>query len=350
MSVFSGNSAPLARPPLQLPVQVVVSSRGVLASTPRNAAICTPTDAGTSWRRTICPWAPERKSSGGMLPENAGSTPAASPMSCSTPAGLAKPVNFWPAPSSWSGEYGSTPTSIGSVHTPQAGTLYRTSSCPWAPERRPAPRFRADSAGGTPVGSQMGSPVGLTTPVNFWPGTPVNGGGSRSLPLRGPLVRLMHSSSTDTTPVAGMRPTIQNGSRSMPLTSMCSKSYRDFEGLTPMSVDATPINHEVSPSVAGRNSDWLNSFLAETPTASLNHARFLDSQPSTPVSMSWPITPKDANAFGMSTVEEDEQAMSPEEVPLASPQAGVVNSASIDEHKQEEDGWMPPAESIMGGA
>jgi len=52
----------------------------------------------------------------------------------------------------------------------------------------------------------------------------------------------------------------------------------------------------------------------------------------------------------MSTVEEDDHAMSPEEVPLAIPQAGVVNSASIDEHKQEEDGWMPPAESIMGGA
>lgn len=275
------------------------------------------------------------------------------------------PVNFWPAPSSWSGEHSSTPSSNGSVHTPHnvAGTNYRMSSSPWAPERRPAPHLHANSAGATPVGSPLGSPAGLTTPVNFWPGTPVSGCGSRSLPLRGPLVRLMHSSCTDSTPVTGARPRIfsdiiQHGSHSMPLTSMRSKSQCGFEGLTPMSVDATPINHEVSPSVAGGHADWLSFFSAEgeTPTASMNHARFLDSQPSTPVSMSWPVTPQNgrgavsSNAFGMPTVEEGDQAMSPEEAPFAKPQPGVLNSASIDKPKQEGDDWMPPAESIIGGA
>jgi len=139
---------------------------------------------------------------------------------------------------------------------------------------------------------------------------------------------------------------------------MRSKSHRGFEGLTPMSVDATPINHEASPSAAGGHSDWLSPFMAEaeTPTASLNLARFLDSQPSTPVSTAWPVTPQNgrssvsSNAFGMPTVQEGDHVMSPEEAPLASPQPGVLNSASIDKPKPEEDDWMPPAESIMGGA
>jgi len=350
MSVFSGphTASPPARLPLQLPVHAVLSTRAALAPTPRSASMFTPTDAGTSWRKTVCPWAPQRKAA----QASAAGTPAASPMSSATPLGLTVPVNFWPMPSSWAGDHGSTPLSSGSVHTPHgaAGTLYRTFSCPGAPERKPAPRLCAQSPGATPVASPLISPVTPTTPVNFWPGTPGSGCGSKSLPLRGPLVRLMHACSADTTPFASVR----RGS----FTSMPSTSHRGFEGLTPMSVDATPINYEASPSVAERQSDWLSSFLTEgdTPTVSLNQARFLDSQPSTPVSMLWPATPQNGrgsvspNAFGMPTVEEGDNAMSPEEVPSASPQQGVLDSASVDKPKQDEDDWMPPAESIMGGA
>merc|ERR1712232_1182363 len=104
-------------------------------------------------------------------------------------------------------------------------------------------------------------------------------------------------------------------------------------------------NHEASPTGA----DWLSCYLAdvETPNASLNQARFLDSQPSTPVSMSCPVTPTNGwvvgnNAFGMPTVEE---GASPD-ARLASPQP-VSNLGSIEKPKQEEGEWMPPAESIM---
>merc|ERR1712070_205030 len=275
---------------------------------------------------------------------------SATPTGLATPTGIPAPVNFWPAPPSWSGEYCSTPASGTSVYTPHnaASTIHRTSSCPWAPERKPAPSLSADSGGSTP------SPMGLATPVNFWPGTPVSGCSTRraSLPCQGPLARLM--SGVDSTPVASLRRKSsldlgQPGSYSTPLSSFTSKNQVGFQGLTPMSMDATPISHEVSPS----NADWLSCYLAdvETPNASLNHARFLDSQPSTPVSMSCPVTPVNGravvhNAFGMPTVEE---VLSPEDVRSASPQQ-ASDLASMEKPKQDEGDWMPPAESIMGGA
>merc|ERR1712008_2819 len=129
----------------------------------------------------------------------------------------------------------------------------------------------------------------------------------------------------------------QLGSYSTPLSSFTSKSQRGFEGLTPKSMDATPISHEVSPS----NADWLRSYLADV----------VNSQPSTPVSMSCPVTPHNGlvvvhNAFGMPTVQE---AASPKDAQRASPQP-VSNLASMEKPKREGDDWMPPAESIMGGA
>lgn len=349
--MLPGSSAPTARPPLHLPIRAFVGSHSAATTTPRGAApVCTPTDAGSSWRTTVCPWAPERKAVPRRGSQDAGGL--ATPTSLATPMGIATPVNFWPAPPSWSGERCSTPSSSTSIYTPlnAASTIHRTSSCPWAPERKPSPSLSADSVGSTP----QGSPVGLTTPVNFWPGTPVNGCSSRraSLPAQGPLTRLMYG--TSSTPVAGFRrkgslDLGQFGSYSTPLSSFTSKNQCGFQGLTPMSMDATPISHEVSPSSA----DWLSSYLAdvETPTASLNHARFLDSQPSTPVSLSCPVTPQNGrmvvhNAFGMPTVEE---AVSPEDARLASPQP-VSNLASMEKPKEEGGDWMPPAESIMGGA
>lgn len=352
MSVLPGNSAPAARPSLQLPVRAVMGSHSAATATPRGAApVCTPTDAGTMWRTTVCPWAPERKGA----PPRRGSLVAsgsATPTGLATPIGISTPVNFWPAPSSWTGDHCSTPSSGTSLYTPQnvASTNHRMSSCPWAPERKPASSLSSDSVGSTP----QGTPKGLATPVNFWPGTPVNGRSGRrtSLPVQGPLARLMCGA--DSTPMASLRrkgsvDLGQLGSYSTPLASFTSKHQRGFEGLTPMSMDATPISHEVSPS----NADWLRHYLAdvETPTASLNHARFLDSQPSTPVSMSCPVTPHNGlvvvhNAFGMPTVQE---AFSPEDAQRASPQP-VSNLASMEKPKQEGGDWMPPAESIMGGA
>lgn len=341
--MLPGNSA-AARPlPLQLPVRALVGSHGA-ATASRRGSVCTPTESGTAWRTEVCPWAPERKN---VPRRDAGS---ATPIGLATPVGIATPVNFWPAPPSWSGERSSTPSSGISMYTPHnaASTIHRTSSCPWAPERKPSPSLSADSGASTP------SPIGLATPVNFWPGTPVNGCSSRraSLPLQGPLTRLMCG--TGSTPVATYRRKSsfdlgQLGSRSTPLASFTSDNQRGFQGLTPMSMDATPISHEVSPS----NADWLSSYMAdvETPNASLNHARFLDSQPTTPVSMSCPVTPQNGrmvvhNAFGMPTVEE---VASPEDARLASPQPAST-LASMEKPKQEEGDWMPPAESIMGGA
>jgi len=221
------------------------------------------------------------------------------------------------------------------------------SSC-WAPERKPTSNLSAD--GVSPLqGSQMGSHTGQATPVNFWPGTPAHGGGSRSMPLQGPLTRLMCSA--DPTPVASMRSKVfpdasQQNIHSTPRHSFARKSHGGFEGLTPMSMDLTPITLESSPSHA----DWLSSYLAdvETPNASLNHARFLDSQPSTP--MSWPVSPPVApNAFGMPTVQEGDHAMSPEDAPQGSSQP-ASNFAGMEKPDQEEGYWMPPPESLMGGA
>lgn len=349
--MLPGNGAPAARSPLQLPVRAIVGSHSVATATPRTAApVCTPTDAGTTWRMAVCPWAPERKSAPRCGSQNAGGS--ATPTGLATPIGLATPVNFWPAPSSWSGEQCSTPSSSTSIYTPYnaASTIHRTSSCPWAPGRKPAPSLSADSVGSTP----QGSPMGLATPVNFWPGTPVNGCSSRraSLPVQGPLARLMYGA--DSTPMASLRrkgslDLGQPGSYSMPVASFTSKNQRGFEGLTPMSMDATPISHDASPSGA----DWLSCYLAdvETPNASLNQARFLDSQPSTPVFMSsCPVTPHNCrvvvhNAFGMPTVDE---AVSTQDARLSSPQPA---SASMEEKPKQDGGdWMPPAESIMGGA
>lgn len=344
--MFPGNTAPAARSPLQLPVRAIVGSHSAATAAPQRGSVCTPTDAGSSWRTTVCPWAPERK----FAPRRGSGS--ATPTGLSTPGSIATPVNFWPAPLSWSGERCSTPSSSTSIYTPHnvASTIHRTSSSPWAPERKPYPSLSVDSVGSTP----QGSPIGLATPVNFWPGTPVNGCSSRraSLPIQGPLARLMYG--TGSTPVASLRrkgslDLGQLGSYSTPLASFTSKNQRGFEGLTPMSMDATPISHEVSPASA----DWLSSYLAdvETPNASLNHARFLDSQPSTPVSVSCPVTPHNArmvvhNAFGMPTVEE---VPSPEDARLASPQP-ASNLSSMEKPKQEGGDWMPPAESIMGGA
>jgi len=155
----------------------------------------------------------------------------------------------------------------------------------------------------------------------------------------------------DPTPVASMRSRVfpdasQQGFHSMPLHSFPRKSHHGFEGLTPMSMDVTPINLESSPS----NADWLSSYLAdvETPNASLNHARFLDSQPSTP--MSWPVSPPVVqNAFGMPTVREGDHAMSREDAGQASSQS-ASNFAGMEKPEQEEGYWMPPPESLMGGA
>lgn len=300
----------------------------------------------------MCPWAPERKAAPGARRDSliAGGSATPTPTSLATPSSIPIPVNFWPAPPSWSGEYCSTPSSGRSIYTPHnaASTIHRTSSCPWAPDRKPALSLSAESGGSTP------SPMGLATPVNFWPGTPVNGCGARraSLPCQGPLARMMRS--VDSTPVASMRrkgslDLGQQGSYSTPLSSFTSKNQCGFQGLTPMSMDATPISHEVSPSSA----DWLSSYLAdvETPNASLNHARFLDSQPSTPASMSCPVTPVNGrtvvhNAFGMPTVNE---VLSPEDEQSASPQQ-ASDLASMEKPKQDGCDWMPPAESIMGGA
>lgn len=345
--MLPGNSAPAARSPLQLPVRALQSSHSAATATPRRGSVCTPTDAGTSWRTTVCPWAPERKSA----PRRGSITGGvATPTGLATPTGIPTPVNFWPAPPSWSGEYVSTPSSGTSIYTPHnaASTIHRTSSCPWAPERKPAPSLSAESGGSTP------SPMGLATPVNFWPGTPVNvcSGRRASLPCQGPLARMMCGS--DSTPVVSLRrkgslDLGQSGTYSTPLSSFTSKDQRGFQGLTPMSMDATPISHEASPS----NTDWLSSYLAdvETPNASLNHARFLDSQPSTPVSMSCPVTPVNGravayNAFGMPTVEE---VLSPEDARSASPQQ-ASDMASLEKPNQDGGDWMPPAESIMGGA
>lgn len=333
----------MARSSLQLPVQAIVASRNVVTITPRNATpVCTPTDAGTSWRRTVCPWAPRRL---GPSSENVGMAPT--PTGTSTPMGLNMPTSFWPLPS---GEQSSTPSSKGSVCTPHNGTstLHRMSSC-WAPERKPTSNLSADSVSPTP----MSSHAGLATPVNFWPGTPggahgTHGGGSRSVPLQGPLARLMCS---DPTPVASMRSKVSPDAshqniHSTPRHSFARKSYSGFEGLTPLSMDVTPIHIESSPSHA----DWLSSYLAdvETPNASLNHARFLDSQPSTP--MSWPVSPPvAANAFGMPTVQEGDHAMSPEDARQASSQP-ASSFAGMEKPEQEEGYWMPPPESLMGGA
>lgn len=124
-------------------------------------------------------------------------------------------------------------------------------------------------------------------------------------------------------------------------------------------MDATPIHQEFSPTGAGPSPDWLASFLGEveTPTATFNYARFLDSQPSTPVLSPWSATPQTfvggqgsmtTNAFCMATVEEGDQAAEP--VPSC-PQPVAPIPVSDEKHAEGlEEGWMPPANAIMGGA
>jgi len=177
-------------------------------------------------------------------------------------------------------------------------TTWRTLETPGAPERRGT--NTADS-----------SPRIVETPVSCWgwPATP-SSVSSRSLPLRGPLHgRFMRA---------------EDG--------MSVRSRAMSTGYS--SLDVTPIVRERSDSSMSLDMPYAirpgSVPLPDTPSMTLDHARFVDSQPCTPVSA--PKTPigmgvdMKRNAFCMETLEESPFGVS------------------------GERGCLPPMEALMGGA
>lgn len=97
--------------------------------------------------------------------------------------------------------------------------------------------------------------------------------------------------------------------------------------------------------------EWLKPYLAsrsgaplaETPSA-FDHARFLDSQPSTPLSMCVPATTTaQRNAFGMETLVEASPG-------LGTQIAKVGLGTGLETHMTAEGCYMPSFDALTGGA
>jgi len=190
----------------------------------------------------------------------------------------------------------STPTFIppqSPMQTPMnvPSTNWRTIQTPGAPERR-----------GLRIQTGESSPMISYTPIHFRPPSV----GSQSLPLRGPL-HGRFPASNDCTPAMS--------THTRKLSGVCS-------------LDITPIMRERSFSAMSLDGEW-------TGTSSIDNARFLDSQPCTPLSACAPVTPmatgSKRNAFGMETLEE----------------SPFLQSAEKSEQGQP---YSPPASALVGGA
>lgn len=269
----------------------------------------TPSGAATTWRARTCPWAPERKR---CRPE-AGGTPL------SARAGLVTPMNYWPAPSSCdSNDSSRSPCSQSSVQTPMdaAATTWRTMVCPGAPYKRGDDSFLAS---------------GLSTPGRFRPGALVGAWESRSVPIRGPLVRMLTSaSSPDITPAAGGRQRIFSDVGPFD-TARC----RAFSDATPIAA-TRPRTFSDGTSLTMRRADlWgpYPSSLDGTPVA----GEFGSTE------MRYGVEP--TNAFGMWTVQEGGNSGS-----AVGSNVAIAAVCGEEKPEQGEDGWMPPAEALAGGA